>query len=50
MEGVKNSKKIEVLNVKKLKNVNVSRQSIYNFIKLLFCKWVVNDKLLQAVL
>ena len=33
MEGVKDSKKIEVLNVKKLKNVNVSRQSIYNFIK-----------------
>ena len=27
------SKKIEVLNVKKLKNVSVSRQSIYNFIK-----------------
>lgn len=25
------SKKIEVLNVKKLKNVNVSRQSIYIF-------------------
>ena len=33
MEGVMDSKKIEVLNVKKLKNVNVSRQSIYNFIK-----------------
>ena len=32
MEGVMDSKKIEVLNVKKLKNVNVSRQSIYNFI------------------
>ena len=33
VEGVMDSKKIEVLNVKKLKNVNVSRQSIYNFIK-----------------
>lgn len=33
MEGVMDSKEIEVLNVKKLKNVNVSRQSIYNFIK-----------------
>lgn len=33
MEGVMDSKKNEVLNVKKLKNVNVSRQSIYNFIK-----------------
>ena len=33
MEGVMDSKKIEVLNVKKLKNVSVSRQSIYNFIK-----------------
>lgn len=33
MEGVMDSKKIEVLNVKRLKNVNVSRQSIYNFIK-----------------
>lgn len=27
MEGVMDSKEIEVLNVKKLKNVNVSRQS-----------------------
>ena len=31
VEEVMDSKKIEVLNVKKLKNVNVSRQSIFIF-------------------
>ena len=33
MEAIINSKTVEVLNVKRLKNLNVSRQSIYNFIK-----------------